>query len=306
MKKALSFLSATCLLLLIVAQAAAQTMPPPPGILVIVREDIKPGEMPAHDQEAAAYAQLLAKANERITNPDLRSGRIALTPIAGNENEVTYLWGYDSFDDMEKSNLEIDKMATDAKLLKADFDRLTDNKLHASQRDIIASLRPELSYGWGNVDVAQARYFVVTMTRIKPGHEAEYWDAFKKHVLTAREKTPLKGTASYAVYQVRAGMPGGFYISFRPLKSMAELDGASPMTVRNAMTDDGREKMDKVSSDAILTSETTFYRINPRISHVAPAMAARDTSPGFWNPKPLPAANASANGATRGRAGRRQ
>ena len=285
MKRTLQLVSSPCLLLLLSLAALAQSAPPPPSILLIVREEIKPGEMPAHQQEAAAYIEVLKKANARIADPKLRDGRIAMTPVAGNENEVAYIWGYNSFADMESKQKEAEKLSSNPAMMKADFDRLPDNKLHASQRDTLAAFRSDLSYGIGRIDIAEARYMVMTTYRIKPGHEDEYWGMVKKHVFPARDKAGIK--ASYAVFQSIGGVPNGTFFVFRPVRSLAELDERAPIATRNAMSGDTKDEVDKVTDRTVLLSETLIYRINPRISLVAPEMAARDKSPTpFWNPKP--------------------
>ncbi|HEX7174581.1 MAG TPA: hypothetical protein VF240_04785 [Pyrinomonadaceae bacterium] len=283
MKKYPLTLSAACALLLFAAQAVAQTLPPPPNVLVFVREDIKPGKMPAHNEEAANFVRVQTKANT-VSPKELRDYRLAMVPIAGNENEVTYVWGYNSFEEMENKRREADRLANGP--MKADFDALVDRDLHAAQHDIITTFRPDLSHGLGRVDIAQARYTVMTTLRIKPGHEEEYWNAVKKHVYPARDKTAMKN-ASWAVFAVRAGMPGSSYIILRPVKSLAEFDAASPATVRGVMSGDEKEEMDKVSDRSILLTNTNYYAFSPRLSLVTPEWAARDTaSTPFWNPKP--------------------
>lgn len=305
MKTIFQLVSTACLLLALPLVTLAQTAPPPPNIILLVREEIKPGEMPAHQQEAAAFIRTLAKANARISNEKLRDGRIGMSPVAGNENEVAYLWAYDSFADMEAKAKESERLATDPALMKADFDRLPDNRLHVSQRDTLAVFRPELSYGLGRIDIAEARYMVMTTFRIKPGHEEEYWGMVKKHVFPARDKAGIK--ASYAIYSSVGGVPNGTFFQFRPLRSLAELDERAPVATRNAMGSDTKEEVDKVTDRSMLVSETTVYRINPRLSLVAPAMAARDKSPTpFWNPRPEPEPMAASDRRSNGRTARRQ
>ena len=53
----------------------------PPPVLLIVREDIKPGKMPAHNIHSASFARIF----RQLQTP---SHRIALVPVAGSENEV--------------------------------------------------------------------------------------------------------------------------------------------------------------------------------------------------------------------------
>ena len=64
--------------------------PGAPKVLLIVREDIKTGQMAPHAGEANNTVQIWAKAKSRYH-------RLAMTPVAGNENEVTYLWPFESF-----------------------------------------------------------------------------------------------------------------------------------------------------------------------------------------------------------------
>lgn len=305
MKRILQLVSTASLLLSLSVVALAQAAPPtPPKLLLIVREEIKPGEMPAHQQEAAAFIRVLEKANARISDPKLRDGRIGMSPVAGNENEVAYIWPYDSFADMEAKQKESERLSSSPALMKADFDKLPDNRLHASQRDTLAAFRSDLSYGIGRIDIAEARYMVMTTFRIKPGHDDEYWEMVKKHVFPARDKAGIK--ASYAIYQSVGGVPNGTYFQFRPLRSLAELDERAPIATRNAMSNETKDEVDKLTDRTLLSSETMIYRINPRISHVAAEMAARDKSPTpFWNPKPEPE-SMTAERKPAGRSARRQ
>ena len=302
MRRTLFPLLAALLLLAAVAPASAQS-PPPPNVLLIVREDIRPGKMPSHTEEAMGFVRVLSKANT-VSAASLRDYRLAMTPLAGNENEVMYLWGYQSFEDMENKQKEAQRLA--AGPMKADFDALVDRDLHAAQFDIISTFRPELSYGIGRVDVAQARYMAVTTLRIKPGHEEEYWSAVKKHVYPARDKTAMK-SASWAVFGVRAGLPGSSYVILRPVRSLAEFDAASPASVRAVMSSDDRAEMDKVTDRAVMMTNTNYYAFSPRMSLVSPDWAARDTaSTPFWNPPLGPNGTSTASRRSGARPPRRQ
>jgi hypothetical protein len=298
MKRLIQILSALCLSLLCSGLAAAQNAaaPPPPPILLITREDIRPGKMAAHAEEAMANVRVMANSNKAMTNKELHTYRIGMSPIAGNQNEVTYISPYASFADMENRAREIDRLASGP--MKADYDGLPDRELHAAQMDVIAGFRPDLSYGVGNVDAAQSRYMVITTLRLKPGHEDEYWDGVKKYVNPARDKTPLKAAASYAVYQVRGGMAGPTFITIRPLKSLAELDTASANLVRPAMSAEDRKMMDEITDRTVVGSTTIYYAFNPRISLVSPEFAARDkAATAFWITTPAPAAATTASAA---------
>lgn len=271
------------------ALASAQNAPhTPPNVVLVVREEIKPGEMPAHEQEAIEFVRVQRKANAML-GPDSRDGRLAMTPVAGNENEVMYLWPYDSFADMEKKRKASDALATGT--MRADFDALPDARLHVSQRDMMAAFRPDLSYNLGKgVDAPQARYMSVQTLRIKPGNEDAYWTARKRILHAAYDKAG--GGISYAVFQVRGGALGSTYLIFRPLKALADLDTNTPGMARTHMGAD-RDDWDKVVDKSVTLHDVSFYAFNPRLSVVAPEFAARDTaSPAYWNPALTPAPSA--------------
>src|SRR6202158_143321 len=151
MKKSL-FLFALVLLVSICSPAFAQTPEPmaPPPVLLIVREDIKAGKMPAHSKHSAAYATAFAK----LQTPN---HRIALVPVAGNENEVVYITAAGSFAEIEKMQKDTDKtMSSVTGPMKAQLDRLNNEQpdLHSAMRDLLTVYRPELSFNPG-VNIAQ-------------------------------------------------------------------------------------------------------------------------------------------------------
>jgi hypothetical protein len=262
----------------------AQTPQPmgPPPVLLIVREDIKASKMPAHSKHSASFAQIFAK----LQTP---SHRIALVPIAGSENEVVYLTGAGSFADLEKMQQDTDKKMSGASgAIKTDLDRLAREApdLHSAMRDLLTVYRPELSFDPG-VNIAQMRYFGITTVRVRPGHDAEYADYIKSVVNVARDKAKVDNF-HLACFQVISGAPGGTYMFFRPMKSLAELDQNVGAKVRAAMSDDMKKAADKASADAVIISESATYAFDPSMSYVDKDMAAQD--PGFWNPKPQKAA----------------
>ena len=95
MKKSLLFIAVT-LLISAFSQVFAQppATPGPPKVLYIVKEDIKPGMMPAHNQHSANFANIF----RMLGTPN---HRIAMVPVAGSENEVVYITGADSFAELE-------------------------------------------------------------------------------------------------------------------------------------------------------------------------------------------------------------
>ena len=279
MKKAL-FVLAMSLLAAGSSQVKAQPAERmgPPAVLLIVREDIKPGKMPAHAKHSATFAQIFAK----LQTPN---HRIALWPIAGSENDLVYITGAGSFAEIEKLQQDTDKKMSGASgAMKAELDRLEKEApdLHAGMRDMLAIYRPELSFN-ANVNIAQMRYFVITTVRVRPGHDAEYADYIRSVVNVARDKAKIDNL-HIACFQVISGAPGGTYMFFRPMKSLGEFDQNVTAKVRAAMSDDMRKTADKTNADAVIISESSTYAYEPRMSYVEKEMAAQD--PTFWNPKP--------------------
>lgn len=254
----------------------------PPKVLYLVREDIKPGMMDAHNKHSATFASI-------FRSLDTPNHRIALVPVAGSENEVVYITGADSFAEVEKILTDTDKkMAGANATTRAELERLGKEAatLHAGMRDMLALFRPEMSYNPG-VDVRTMRYFSITTTRIRPGHDAQYIDYVQKVINVARQKAKIDNF-HVAVFQVISGAPAGTYLIFRPMKSLAEMDDPIGMRVRAAMSDDMKKDADKAVNDAVMSSENSTYWMTPSMSYVEKDFAAGD--PGFWNVKPTIAA----------------
>jgi hypothetical protein len=279
MKKSLLFVVAIAFLATF-SQVLAQTPAPmqgPPKALMIVREDIKPGMMPAHNKHSASFANIF----EKLQTPN---HRIALVPVAGSENEVVYVTAVDSFKELEEIlNTTDKKMSGVSGSMKVELDQLNKEAplLHAGMRDMLAIYRPEMSFNPG-VNVAQMRYFSITTVRVKPGHDAQYLDYVQKVVNVAREKAKLDNL-HLATFQIISGGPAGTYMVFRPMKTLAEMDEPMGMKVRAAMSDDMRKDADKAVGDAVMSSETNTYWMTPNMSYVSKEFAAAD--PGFWHPK---------------------
>ena len=278
MKKFL-FVFALGFLVLVCSPALAQTperpMAPPP-VLLVVREDIKPGKMPAHNRHSASFAQIFGK----LQTP---SYRIALVPVAGSENEVVYITPMQTFAQMEQMNRDTDKkMSAASGGIKSELDRLDKEApdLHAGMRDMFAVLRPDLGYNAG-VNIAQMRYFAVTTVRVRPGQEDQYAE-YVKNLNAARDTA--KAELHVAAFLVIAGAPSTTYLFFRPMKSLAEYDLRIGPRSREAMTDDQKKKSDKLSGESVVFTETSVYAFNPQMSYVPKDLA--DGDPTFWNPKP--------------------
>ena len=267
-------------LILFASPALAQETQPmgPPKVLLIVREEIKPGMMAAHGRHSADFVQIFSQLNTP-------NHRIAMVPVAGNENEVLYITAAQSFAEIETLNRSTDqKMGSANGAMRVKLDALDKEApgMHAAMRDMLAVYRPELSFNPG-VNIAQMRYFTITTTRIRPGFDSVYADYIQKVINVARSKAKVDDL-HVAVFQVISGAPGGTYMIFRPMKSLAELDNPIGMKVRAAMSDDQRKDADKAVREAIMSSDVNTYAFAPSMSYVDKEFAARDSA--FWSPKP--------------------
>ncbi|MEP6920220.1 MAG: hypothetical protein ABI967_03765 [bacterium] len=249
----------------------------PPKVLLIVREEIKPGMMDDHNRHSAEFASIFSQ----LQTPN---HRLAMVPVAGSENEVLYVTGAESFGELEGIMQATDKKMSDPNpSVKAQMARLQNEApgMHNGMRDMMAIYRPDLSFNPG-VPVATMRYFSITTVRVRPGHDAQFTETTQKVINPARQKAKVDGL-HVAVYQIISGAPGGTYMAFRLLKSLAEFDSGIAAKVRAAMTDDQKKEADKSVSDAIMSSEASTYMLMPKMSYVDSAMAAGD--PEFWHPK---------------------
>jgi hypothetical protein len=268
------------ILIFCAAPALAQETPQmgPPKVLLIVREEIKPGMMPAHTRHSGEFVQVF----NQLQTPNRR---IAMVPVAGNENEVFYITGAQSFAEIETINRSTDqKMGSANGTMRVKLDALEKEApgMHSAMRDMMAVFRPELSFNPG-VNIAQMRYFTVTTTRIRPGFDGVYQEYVQKLINVVRQKANITNL-HVAVFQVVSGAPGGTYLSFRPMKSLAEMDNPVGMKVRAAMSDDQRKDADKAVREAIMSTEVTTYAFAPSMSYVDREFAAMDSA--FWSPKP--------------------
>jgi len=231
-----------------------------------------------HSRHSAEFADIFSQMNTP-------NNRIAMVPVAGSENEVMYITPLESFAQFESMNQTTDKKLGGATgMTKASLDRLDKEApaLHAAMRDMLAIYRPELSFNPGT-PIPQMRYFQVTTTRVRPGFDSQYADYIQKLVNVARTKAKVDNL-HVAVFQVITGAPGGTYMTFRPMRSLAELDDPIAQRVRAIMSDDQRKDADKLVREAIMSTEVSTYAFVPRMSYVPKDFASADAA--FWRPKP--------------------
>lgn len=266
------------------APVLAQAPPGPPPVLVITVEEIKPGSMAVHEKGVGSYLALFERAK-------VPAGRIGLQPVSGDTNHVVYLQAYDSFAAMEAANKKQDETIAANPAWQAELERLDreSGPLHLSQKSMIATFRPDLSYQPLAMDgVAKARYFNMTTTRLNPGKGPDYTE-FMKQLNRARDKAQVADIHT-AVFQVVSGSAPGTYVTFYVNRSLAEEDafrmGADARTkaINEALGGESVVKQRAAQVEQIFASGmSALYSVNPRLSQPNPQFAAYD--PDFWAPK---------------------
>jgi len=271
MKKTLFVLAALCGLAVTSAVHAQTTaIPPPPKVLQIFREVVKPGHSAAHAKVEAGWPAAFAKAS-------WPSHFFALTSMSG-PNEAWFISGWDSYAAYEKDTQDAEKNTafdTETSRLSAiDGEHLTNTA------GMFATYREDLSYRAG-VNIAQMRYFQLTTYRVKPGRGAEFADA-RKMVQAVHEQ--LNMDEHWAMYQVTSGAPGGTYLLFLPIKSMAEIDAAQEthgQAYDAAMGAENQKKVGDLLNASLESSTSTLLRFSPKMSYPPKEWVVADA---FWAP----------------------
>ncbi len=279
MRKTIVWLTCAALALLVPALAPAQKdNQGPPKVLTIFREQVKVGKASAHEKfEQDGFVRAFAKAN-------WPEHYLAMTSMSG-PSEAWFINGYDSFAAAEKDTQAMDKdpamQGAMAKLAEQDSDYV-----HGTNA-IMAAYREDLSYNPGTT-IADMRYFGVLTFHVKPGHTEEFKQVMKM-VKEGHEKAKLD--EHFAMFEVVAGAPGGTYLLFHPMKSLAEMDAYESIhkPYRDALGEEALKKLAELQSASIAKTETTLFAFSPRMSYVSKEWAAANTD--FWFPKARVAAN---------------
>jgi hypothetical protein len=261
-----------------VAQDAAPT---PPKVLQITREWLKTGKAPsAHDRSEAGFVAMSARAK-------LQGHYVALNSMSGKPRAL-YIYRFPSYEAWEKDNKAIDKNPA----ASAELDRLiaSDGELLDSIDTGVFTYDEEVSYH-PHTDIAHVRYFELTTFHVRPGHQKE-WRQIVKMYKDAWDK--LNVGANWAAYDGAYGVEGGTVLVLGDRDSMKEIDDINAFGMRFAEAmggEDGMQKFDELLGQAIDSSHTELFSINPKQSYAEEAWIKAD--PDFWKPK-AKAAEASA------------
>jgi hypothetical protein len=277
MKNATRVCALVCLAVSSGAPALAQgaAAGAPPSMVVIYREEVRPGKAAAHAANEAAWAAAFTKADAPIR-------WLAMTTVAG-PNEAWFLSAQESWEALQKQEDTMNASAA----LTADQDRFSsqDGEYLSRTSSLVAAYRPNISYQSG-VKLPEMRYMMVDVVRVKPGHIREFVESWRG-IIAAHEKAKMD--EHWAVYQVVAGDRDGTFLFMYPMKSLTEMDKAGPMhsdgAYRDAVGEGGRVRQNEVTIAAVESSQRLVFRMDPKMSLLTKAWTDADP---FWVPKPAP------------------
>lgn len=255
--------------------AAAQdaATPAPPKVIQLQREYLKPGRAGmVHDKSEAAFVASAMHAK-------LQGHYVALNSMSG-KSRALFVIGYPSFAAWEADNKLLDRSPA----LTAEFDHalMADGDLLEEYDSAVATYDEELSYH-PHGDIGHARYFEITAFHVKPGHRSDF-EAVVKMVKEAHDKAGT--SAHWATYEVAYGAEDGTYVVLSADKSMGEIDqgfAESKKFVEGAGGAEGMAKLDKLFGEAVDSSRSELFSINPRQSYASDEWIKAD--PEFWRAK---------------------
>lgn len=255
------------------AQDQTTAPPAPPKVLVIVRENLKPGKAgTTHERSESAFVHAFktAKWPQHYLAADSQSGA----------PRSLFLVGYDSFAAWEKDTQATQKNAT----LAAALDRASagDGELLSSYETSTFMYRDDLSYH-ANISLAPMRYFEILRFHVRPGHNNDWESIAKMYVENFPKAVP---DAHWAVFQEMYGQGGDVYLVFTPRKSLAELDSGMAEFNKFAgiIGPDGLKRIADLSAAALDDEQSNLFTFNPRESYPPDEWIKAD--PAFWSPKP--------------------
>jgi hypothetical protein len=147
-------------------------------------------------------------------------------------------------------------------------------------RSLVALYRANLSHRWDEAAkmIPKARYFLVSIYRIRPGAQSGFTDLVKMR--TSRFES-INFDQPEIAYQIMSGMTSGTFLFITPLASLTTFDDGL------AKTPDGLREIaaeQKLAAEVEISHESLLFRIDPRNSYVSDEFASGD--PEFWSSRP--------------------
>lgn len=253
------------------AQDAASSTAP--VVLQITREFTKPYKGgAAHDKTESAFVTAQTKAK-------FPAYYVAMNSMTG-KSRALFMTRYTSFAEWEKDNKIIDtNPAFSAEMERAS---IADGELLDSVDSEVFTLDRDLSYHSHN-DLAHHHFYQIAVFHVKPGHRKE-WIEVVNMVKAAHDK--MGDSTHWGMYEAAFGGEDGTYIAITGDPTMAVIDQAFADNEKFVDAVGGKEgmgKLDELFGQAVDTSHTELFWVNPKQSYVSEDWIKAD--PDFWRPK---------------------
>jgi hypothetical protein len=244
-----------------------------PKILQFTIEYTKPYKGgAAHDKTESAFIAAETKAKFPVYY-------IAMNSLSG-KSRALFMTQYDSFADWEKDNKLVDSNPTLAAGLESAG--LADGALLDEVDSVVYTYDEDLSYH-PHADLGKHRVYQFGVYHVKPGKRQE-WREVVKMVKEANEKAGT--SAHWGMYEIAYGAQDGTYIVITGDSSMSAIDlgYSEDKKFREAIGgDEGMRKLDQLFGEAVESSHSELFAVNPKQSYVSDDWIKAD--PGFWKPK---------------------
>ena len=253
-----------------------------PKILQFTIEYTKPYKGgAAHDKTESAFIAAEEKAKFPVYY-------VAMNSQSG-KSRALFMTHYDSFAEWEKDN----NLVNDNPTLAAGLERagLADGELLDEVDSAVYTYDEDLSYH-PHSDLEKHHVYQFGVYHVKPGKRQE-WREVVKMVKDANDKAGT--SAHWGMYEIAYGGPDGTYIVITgdPSMSAIDLGYSEDKKFREAIGgDEGMRKLDEKFGDAVESSHSELFTVNPKQSYVSEDWIKAD--PGFWRPKAAPAAKPAA------------
>ena len=269
------FCSVAGLSLAVAGSLAAYAQAPavsPPNILNIETINIKPYADGPFDKVASEYPAV----SQQLKDP---THLLAMESLTGAPRAI-YLSGYDSFEALQKSEEWLGgDAATDAK-----FDALDAREaLYISEvHHTLWHYRPDLSNNVAAADIPHSHYWEVIVFHMRPGHDEQFEEMTKLY----RDANLKSGqNIPWSSYEGMMGVTDA-YLVLIPMSSLKDEDSglAHKKDFGAALGEEGRNKLNKLSEQNVVSVEDNLWLVNPEWSYVEKSWI--DADPHYWAYEP--------------------
>lgn len=253
------------------AQHEAGQVKGPSKYLYLSNESVKPGMMSSVTENESAQVQALREANAPVHY-------IGMVNITGDSRAVFFA-GYDSFAEMQTLH---EKTASNSKLI--DTLRASDaaeGPMLAGSTGSIYEYREDLSLN-APVDLAQIRFFDMTLFHVRSGHHQD----FERLVKLYEKIYASIPDAHWAMFEKMYGKGSdNTFLLVTPMKTLAEEDKAEldDKSLPKTAGEDQLQMLRELGSASIESAESDLFALSPRISYVPESWLK--AYPDFWGKK---------------------